>query len=219
MSRGLSAAAKAYSGPIFWLAAITSAEGTTYYYWDGPDTRTIGGHSYSPYLRIIGGFRHTRSLQVDAGEIELDNTDLTMESLVLNTATFDGAVCLISQYLFSIDTEVLIMRGRLSDQERRQEGIGYRVVADFEPAAQNGMPNLYSAMCRWRFKGAACGYAGEETECLKDWAACTAYSNTHRFSGYPTVSPDMTRFYGGGPDDDGKIGSIGKDEEPTFIID
>jgi hypothetical protein len=199
MTRGVSAAAKAYAGPIFWLAEITSIEGVTYYFWDGKGDKTISGHTYLPYLQINSAFRRTRSLEVDSGEISLDNTDLFVESLLLDTATFDGALCVVSEYSFGIDAIVEIMSGRLTNQERRAESVAYRLESRFNPSIVDALPMSFSPLCRWRFKKAPCGYTGTEyTACAKTYDDCVLRARTHRFSGVPTISVELTSLYGSG---------------------
>jgi lambda family phage minor tail protein L len=41
--------------------------------------------------------------------------------------------------------------------------------------------------CRWRFKGAECGYAGSETACDKSLARCLALGNPGRYGAFPAV--------------------------------
>lgn len=157
MTRGLSAAAKAYASGIHWTVDITATDGTVYYYWTGEGNRVIDGNTYLPYLRITSGFRHTRSLQVDAGEIELDGTDLSVQT-ALASKTFAGGLCVVKQYLWEIGTRVHVMRGRLSEEERRVDGTAWRVVAEFEPSEIDALGLKFSALCPLRFGKPPCGY-------------------------------------------------------------
>lgn len=173
MTRGLSTACKTYAGVIFWTVDVTSLEGTTYYYWTGPDARSIGGHTYQPYLRMEGGVKRSRSLKTDAVDIAFDNVDLVMETL-LDSATFAGGLALLKEYLFDIDTQVTIFRGLLSEQEKRLDSIGFRLVPEFEPA-QIPVPGIeYSPLCRVRYAKPQCGFTFESiavTEVLAETAA------------------------------------------------
>ncbi len=173
MTRGLSAAAKAYTGPIFWLADITALDGSEYHYWTGEGSRVINAITYQPYLRIPSGFRHTRSLQVDSGAIEFDAIDGTILG-VLAADTFQGALCVVQQYMFSIDTLAYIMRGRLSEQERRIDAVAYQLKAEFEPGEIQALGMEYSALCRHRFAKPPCGYTNASIAVTENLAEQTA---------------------------------------------
>ena len=90
MPRNLSTAAKAYTGPVTWLAEVTTGGGAKHYF--AEDKVVFGGNVYQPYLRIAQGPRFNRSLQADYGEIELLNADLYVSGL-LQTESFEGALC------------------------------------------------------------------------------------------------------------------------------
>ena len=157
MPRGLSAAAKAYSGPTYWLADITTPKGAAHFFWGGEREQAIGGNTYQPYLRITEGFRRTRTLQVDAGGLELDNTDLTIAGLVAFDP-FEGGLCVLSKFLLGIEETIEIFRGRLTEQEESEQAVRFRLVPELEPAQVNVPALDYSALCRWRFNQPSCGY-------------------------------------------------------------
>jgi len=46
---------------------------------------------------------------------------------------------------------------------------------------------LLKNTCRYKFKDARCGYAGEEVACDKTLVACRSYNNSDRFGGFPGV--------------------------------
>lgn len=197
MTRGVSAAAKAYSGPVFWTVDITALDGTNYYYWTGAKNRTIDSNVYQPYLRIPTGFRLARSLYVDSGEIELISTDYSIET-ILASKILAGGLCIVKQFLIGIDERVEIMRGRLSEQQRRIDSVRFRLVAEFEPGQIVANPLEYSALCRWRFAKPPCGYLWDSISVTENVAERTANiysSNTIGDSGLSeTVDAHIDRF-------------------------
>lgn len=69
------------------------------------------------------------------------------------------------------------------------EGDAGWVTLTLGPSASPSLGRLpfreYSDSCTYRrFKGAQCGYAGNDTTCERTYAACTAKSNTSRFGGF-----------------------------------
>lgn len=148
MPRGLTAAQKAYAGPVTWLADITARSGTKYYF--GEDVRTVLGNTYQPYLRLASGPRFNRTLAADFGEIELLNVDLTIGDL-LKTQEFEGALCELRQLQLGLDSAILILRGRLTEQDEAEDAVRFRLVSELDPA-QIPMPRrVYADLCTWRF--------------------------------------------------------------------
>lgn len=173
MPRGLSAAAKTYVGPVLWTADITALDGTAYYFWTGAENQAIGGNTYLPYLRIPRGFQRSRGLAVDSGELELINADLYIAG-ILDTKVFASGLCIVKQFLFSIEESVEIFRGRLSEQEQRQDAIAYRLVSEFEPSQIDALQLSYSALCQWRFAKPPCGYLRDSITVTENLAEQTA---------------------------------------------
>jgi hypothetical protein len=143
------------------------------YFWNGAGTVSINGKTYLPYLRINSGFRRTRSIQVDSGEIELDNTDLYIQTL-LDSVDFDGAACTVYQYLFNIQESILIMTGRLGEQVKTLETLYWRLVNEFDPSQTDVLGMQFAALCSWRFAKPMCGYANESIAVTENLAEQTA---------------------------------------------
>lgn len=154
MPRGLSTAAKPYTGPIVWLAEIATATATHYF---AEDEVRFAGNTYLPYLRVTGGVRRTRSLLVDAGTIELLNADLYIGGL-LAAQEFEGATCILKQLLLGLEEAVEILRGRLTEQSQSDEAVSFRLVAELEPAQIDAHPRSYAQLCTWPFAKPTCGY-------------------------------------------------------------
>ncbi len=162
------------ASPFYFALTTRSAAGTyteeftapagvtgEFYIW-GSGTHSIDNVSvkhlpHKPYLRINSPFRRTRSIQVDSGEIALDNTDLYIQTL-LDSETFDGALCTVYRYLFGIQTKVFIMRGRLSEQVKGLDAVSWRLVSNFNPAETDTLALEFSSLCSWRFAKPPCGY-------------------------------------------------------------
>ncbi len=171
MPRNLSAAAKSYRGPVMWLAEITTGTGAKYYF--AEDRVVLEGNAYQPYLRIAQGPRFNRSLQADYGEIELLNADLYVSTL-LETEALEGALCELKQLLLGIDDAVLILRGRLTEQEETDSGVSFRLVSELDPGQIELHARSYTQLCTWRFAKPSCGYdsaAAGPTEHLSEQLA------------------------------------------------
>ena len=181
MPRNLSTAAKAYTGPVVWLAEITTGGGAKHYF--AEDKVVFGGKVYQPYLRIAQGPRFNRSLQADYGEIELLNADLYVSTLLETEALaaqggpasgWEGALCELKQLLLGIDDAVLILRGRLTEQEEADSGVSFRLVSELDPGQIELHARSYAQLCTWRFAKPSCGYdsaASVPTEHLNEQLA------------------------------------------------
>lgn len=187
MPRGLSSTIKAYAGPVHWIADLTALDGAVYRFWTGDASRTIAGQTYLPYLRITTGFRKTRSLQVDSGEIALINVDQYIAG-VLRSKTLAGGQATVQQYLFGMDQVVHILTGRLADQEELLEEVRYRVTSEFEPAELDTLALEYSALCRWRFAKPPCGYLRASITVTENLSEQTADIHTASTIGKASLS-------------------------------
>jgi len=167
MPRGLSTAAKQYTGPVAWLADITprpktpAGSETVRRYAD--QAVTVAGISYEPLLRITGGARFTRTLAADFGEIDLVfNPNLANQDPATNPPIpfedFEGALCELSQLLLGLDERILLLRGRLTEREETDAGMRFRLVSELDPAQLQAHDRLYSPLCTWRFRRGLCGY-------------------------------------------------------------
>ncbi len=156
MSRGLSTAAKAYTGPMVWLLDLTTPAGVSHYFCSGDLPFDFGGNSYLPYLNLLSGVSEYRSMQVSACQIEL----LTGDSVVLDllkAQTFEGSLAIL-RLLFRDLGETYDWRMTVSEQEEGEAAGRFRLVSDFDP---NGMAipvRAYSQLCVWRFATKPCNY-------------------------------------------------------------
>lgn len=191
MARELSAAAKAYAGPVIWLAEIITPTQTHYF---ADDEVPFGGQTYKPYLRVTGGVRLSRSLQVNSAEIELIATDLYVANL-LASEQFEGAKCVLKALLLGLEEGFEVIRGRLTDQELRDDAVGFRLISEPDFSTIDAQARNYAQLCTWRFKSAQCGYSGAETACNKTFARCQELSNQHRFNGFPSVTKPLQQIY------------------------
>lgn len=158
MPRGLSTAALSYAGPMLWLADLTPRTGPSLYF--AEDAVRFGGNDYLPYLRLLTGPRLTRTLQADAAEIELINTDQSISQLA--TQPLEGALCELRQLLLGLEQAVLVFRGRLTEQEESDQGLRFRLVSELDPARTDVPARRYAQLCTWQFgrlsRPTACGY-------------------------------------------------------------
>ncbi len=171
MPRNLSAAANNYTGPILWLAEITTRKGNKHYF--AEDRVLFGGNTYQPYLRVTEGPRFTRSLRADAAEIELLNADLFVGAL-LQQEEFEGALCDLQQFLLGIEQAVLVFRGRLTEQEEIDQAVRFRLVSELDPAQLSVHARFYAQLCTWRFRQKPCGYLPDQISVAENLAERTA---------------------------------------------
>ncbi|MCH8990512.1 MAG: DUF2163 domain-containing protein, partial [Acidobacteria bacterium] len=171
MPRNLSAAANNYTGPILWLAEITTRKGNKHYF--AEDRVLFGGITYQPYLRVTEGPRFTRSLRADAAEIELLNADLFVGAL-LQQEGFEGALCDLQQFFLGIEQAVLVFRGRLTEQEEIDQAVRFRLVSELDPAQLSVHARLYAQLCTWRFRQKPCGYLPDQISVTENLAERTA---------------------------------------------
>jgi len=159
MPRGLSVAAKNYTGPMLWLADVTARLGTKSYF--AEDQVSFAGNTYLPYLRLLGGPRFTRTLAADAAEIELLNADPSASQFA--SQPLEGALCELRQLLLGLEVAVLIFRGRLTEQEETDAGLRFRLVSELDPAHTNVHARRYAQLCTWQFnrpgRATLCGYS------------------------------------------------------------
>jgi hypothetical protein len=69
---------------------------------------------------------------------------------------------------------VLILRGRLTEQEETDGGVTFRLVSELDPGQIELHARSYAQLCTWRFAKPACGYdpaAATVTEHLSEQAA------------------------------------------------
>ncbi len=183
MPRNLSDAAKNYTGPMLWLADITTRGGVKHYF--AEDQLSFAGNVYQPYLRLARGPRFTRSLEADAGEIELVNTDLAVGAL-LASEDFEGALCELKQLLVGLEEAVLILRGLLTEQEETDAGVAFRLISELDPAQIEIHQRHYAQLCTWRFSQPGrltpCGYnpaaAGDVAEAFFGERSANIFSTT-----------------------------------------
>ncbi len=183
MPRGLSTAAKAYTGPVAWLADITTRKGTKYYFATHP--LTLGSNSYKEYLRLSEPVTLTRAIQTDSAGLELVNADLYVGNL-LATEDFEGALCELKIYQLGIGSTVPIFRGRLSEQEEADEAVRFRLISDLDAAQIELHARLYSQNCPWQFSTPGrltpCGYnpvdAGDVAEAFFGERTANVFSST-----------------------------------------
>ncbi|MGH9777575.1 MAG: hypothetical protein ACRD5I_04115 [Candidatus Acidiferrales bacterium] len=165
MPRNLSIAAKAYTGPIAWLADITPRRTTAVYHF-ADQQGVFAGQSYEPLLRVAQGPRFSRTLAADYGEIELvANPNLIAQAPMppigappVPFERFEGALCVLSQHLIGLDESIVLLRGRLTELEESDAGFRFRIVSELDPAQIQVHARSYASLCTWPFRRGLCGY-------------------------------------------------------------
>jgi phage-related protein len=203
VSRGLSTAAKNYVGPTRWAVKITLRDATVLNL--SEDDFTFLGTAYKPYLRGAGPFTFTKSQQSDNGEIELLNADGFI-SAQLEAKNIAWAKCEVKLLLLSIEEEVTLLVGKLTDPQLSRETVSFRVIGQLDPAGLRVPLRDFTVECPWKYKSPECGSVSVLTTCDKDFASCTARAATHRFGGFPTLTQAINTAAAGSP---GIVGSGG----------
>ena len=197
MSRGLSTAAKNYTGAVRWAVKITLRDATVLNL--SEDDFTFLGTAYKPYLRGAGPFTFTKSQQSDNGEIELLNADGWV-SAQLEARNIAWAKCEVKLLLLGIEEEVTLLVGKLTDPQLGRETVTFRVIGQLDPAGLRVPLRDFTVECPWKFKSPECGYTDVVfTTCDKDFASCTARAQTHRFGGFPTLTQAINTAAAGSP--------------------
>ena len=132
MPRGLSAAAKAYQGPIRWAVKLTLLDSSVFNY--SQESIIFLGVPYEPYLESVAPVRLTRTLEADSTEIVLRNVDLTIGDL-LRTKALDGAQCTVRLLLLAIGEAIDILPGGvLREEEQDQHLARFQVTSRLDPS-------------------------------------------------------------------------------------
>jgi phage-related protein len=205
-----------YQGAVVRLVEIITNAATHYF---GEQEVTYNGNTYSAFLIADSPYKRYRSLQADAGDIKLANTDDAMEAL-LTSEQFEGAKCKLLEYFPDLDTPDAceLGRGVLSEQAAGEDVVTWRMIPEFDFTGIAAPDRTFSTTCTWRFKSDPCGYQDgvdpddPETSlpfvaCSKDFAACTARGRTHRFNGFIQITRTLTAVYP--PADAGGAGGYG----------
>lgn len=197
MSRGLSQAARDYTGPFYWAASFTLTDQSQKYY--AESALTFKGITYQGYLMRGSAIEQNRSLRSDVGELRLLNVDLVVDA-VINQGNFDGALAEVKMLLLGIDEEVPLLTGLVSEIRQTEEAVELRVVSRLDPAQFPVPFRQWSDVCTFRFKDPQCGYVdGVDPDdpgtglpfvlCPKTYDACLARSREERFPGFLTITP------------------------------
>lgn len=188
MSRGLSAAAKNYTGPMFWAAKITLRDASEKFY--AQAALVFLGQAYEPYLGAVDGVSTARGLEPESSELELLNADLTIGKL-LETKAFEGATCELKQLLLGIEEAAVFSVGTLTEEEQSAEAARFRLVSRLDLAPLRLPFRDYMQICSLRYKFGSCESVSALPTCDKDFASCKTRVQEHRFDGAPTLTPRL----------------------------
>lgn len=190
MGRGLSTAAKNYTGPFLWAVKITLRDATVKNY--AGDAVTFLGTTYEGLL-ISASARVSRGFVSDSGEVSLVNSDLTIATL-LKTKAFEGSLAELKKLLLGIDEEYTVAEGLVTEEAQNERQATLRIVSRLDPSGIAVPRRTFMEICEWRYKAPECGSASGLTTCDKDHASCVTRAAEHRYSGMPSVSPELVRL-------------------------
>lgn len=155
-----------------------------------------GGRIYRPREFEFTGARYSMSNIVDRVTVTVDNLDDELTAAFLAGEAEDAPADLSCVLL---DDEALgdgrlefiggeaatIFPGHIDDWSWSAERSVVVTIASPLAAWGRTFSSLHSSSCRYRrFKGARCGYSGEETWCDRSYARCRELGNTDNFGGF-----------------------------------
>ncbi|MBI1353288.1 MAG: hypothetical protein GC160_03000 [Acidobacteria bacterium] len=189
MARTLSTAiaAAAASGRAMLVHALyLSLGGVDYFY--AERAITFESQAYQVGLRWSEDLTLRRSLAADTVQVEVENVSLGLAQ-ILRQQYVMGDYGELRRLWLGAGSQI-VFAGRVGAVEVDRNSARLTLRSHIDPQAQLPI-RTPGAKCPWRFKGTACGYVGVGDECDKTTDACIAYSNIHRFGGFPTLTREL----------------------------
>ncbi len=157
---------------------------------------TWGGHHYLPYVESRSTIDRIDGPEFDRVSVTLSNVDLEMAQMILGSR-IEGRKIVIRKIDRNVSNDsIVLFNGRMERPNKINEKSVVIEAFELLGSIQHEIPaRTFSLLCPFRFKGEECGYEGEETECSKSWAACSAYSNTANFGGFRFIPHSGTFQY------------------------
>lgn len=189
-------AALAASGRAMLVHALHLSLGGVDYYF-AERAITFESQAYALGLRWREGLTQRRSLAADGVTVDVENVSTVMAQ-TLRQQYMMGDFAELRRLWLGAGMQV-IFAGRIAGVEVDRDMARLTLRSRVDPRAQLPV-RTPGHRCPWRFKGPACGYVGAGDECAKTTAACIAYSNIHRFGGFPTLTRELEATVPPAPD-------------------
>jgi len=174
--------------PATALLLDLTVDGTPYRIADR--TIAFGGEAYAMGLKVDGGIRYHRSLQLDGGAVKVEN--ITRFMSVLQAQEFvQGSPAVLRRLYIEAEEALVIFDGVVADVSIDGADATLRLVSRLDPTARRIPARTYSPLCPWRFKSPECGYVGAELLCNKTFERCTELAQAHRFGGFVHIDREL----------------------------
>jgi phage-related protein len=133
---------------------------------------------YFPWLLSASGFHHTRSMQSDTANIQVQNVsgNTLQRDLagMLTARTFEGALFAFREWNLVAQAAEFEQHGRLTVISATEMECQFGANQLFNPNDYDGNPYAYSETCQWRFGSPQCG-----STAANDSAFATPCDNTY----------------------------------------
>lgn len=178
----------AETAAIFWFVDI-ALDSATYRYSDVDVPLVSGGNRYEPNGFQVEEIRLTADMSVDRAQIEFQNVDLVMSSLVLTETIVNRALTLQMGCLNSSNA-IIALETMFSAKITAWGGMSVKkcplTLGNMFTFWHKQSLRIHQATCPWAFKSTShteCGYSGAATACNKTWERCSVLGNTINFGG------------------------------------
>lgn len=163
------------------------------------EDKDYGGNTYTRCSFKLGPWEYKVSGELPQRTLNITNIAMT-EYMLPYVEKYDGAVGSVvvitpvnSEHL-DVDMSSKAMEFEVLSASPAEEGIAFKLGAP-SPLIQRLQKKYFANYCRFvaHFKGAECGYEGEETICDGTLAQCKEYGNETRFGGEPGLRSKTVR--------------------------
>lgn len=152
---------------------------------------TYGGNVYLPKLQMGEGPRLRRGLAVDTCTVGLENVS-TQFAQIIRQHFLEGTPATLRRLYIGAGA-VVLFAGRIATAEVDQQSARLTLRSRLDARGTDVPVRSYAALCAWPFKGPACGYVGAGESCNKTRPACAGYGRLISFSGFPTLTQELSQ--------------------------
>ena len=143
------------------------------------------GNLFSPRSFNFGDLRGSTSLAVENIDVEIDDADQVIGSVILNEDARNKTAILYFGVIDSGSTvrSREIIRGIIGGWEMYDDSTVKITITNDLVLWNKKCLRPQSSSCPWAFKGTECAYSGSETWCDQSYDRCSILSNTAYFGG------------------------------------
>lgn len=159
---------------------------------DIPIYGTVSGqtHKFLPTPMHVGQIKNSADTSVDSITVEISNVDVTLAASLFNedVAGSEATVFFVvtdERGKPIVDLEP-VFEGRVAGWRLDEQRATFTIANEFVAWAKKPLRKI-TGSCQWQFKGAECGYSGDQTWCDKSYDRCAGLGNTSSFGGFRFV--------------------------------